>query len=184
MSYLSLNPKIYIYLCSVIWFLASLYLVSMSAFSITYFDHSSHLFNASESMDFDDYFTEKASSILGIRHQDMKNVVLHISSRKPCLCEYISQRHIASVKNKANDQNKRYIDVNIESIPEFSRIIPSTPAIAIFDRKGNLSYLGGYSEGAGCFTGKGIAESFLIKDAKFGATIMTDSSGCYCNNKS
>jgi hypothetical protein len=76
--------------------------------------------------------------------------------------------------------SKRNETVYFENIQGLSSILTSTPAIAVFDDLGNLSYLGPYSTGIGCLSGNGTVEPYLDVKSTMGAIVPLESTGCYC----
>ena len=92
----------------------------------------------------------------------------------------MAQKHIQSVAQQAEGLGKQNLTLNLNEQPDWQIYVPATPAIAVFDDNGRLSYLGPYAMGTGCFTGNGIVEKHLSTTVNQGATIPLDASGCYC----
>jgi len=63
--------------------------------------------------------------------------------------------------------------------------VPATPAVAIWSRKGELSYFGPYSTGLICSLGDGFAETILdqLGQGLSPAVINTTGTGCFCPTK-
>jgi len=126
-------------------------------------------------------FSLRVNSILSTAlNASLSNVVVHISSKKNCLCQFNAKRHISSVKKAVTDIGKQNANVFIEEVAGLSDIVTSTPAIAVFDYEGELSYFGPYSTGIGCLSGNGSVEPFLDIKSPLGAIVPLESSGCYC----
>ncbi len=142
------------------------------------FDPAGVLYQAANEPDFDGQIKRIFYDFLGA---SLNNVVVHITSNTDCLCQLTATRHINSVKDTAAYSGKRNETVYIENIKGLSNILPSTPAIVIFDSLGKLSYLGPYSTGIGCLSGNGSVESYLNSKNTAGAIIPLESTGCYCN---
>ncbi|MDM7859428.1 DUF6436 domain-containing protein [Alteromonas sp. ASW11-36] len=165
------------YVLFVLWIGASITaLVVFSQSSNLPFDDS-RLYNAVQARDFERQFGALATQQLG---QDIANTVVHFSSQDNCMCETVASRHIQAVKNLSSELGKNNIDVALAESSSWLNTIPATPAVAVFDANGELTYLGPYAEGAGCFTGQGIVESHLDNTAHIGATILMEAEGCYC----
>jgi hypothetical protein len=142
------------------------------------FDPNGALYLASNKPDFD---SQVNRLLYGVLHTSLNNVVVHITSNNNCLCQLTATRHIKSVKDAAEYIGKRNETVYIENIQGLSNILTSTPAVAVFDDLGNLSYLGPYSTGIGCLSGNGTVEPYLDVKSTLGAIVPLESTGCYCN---
>ena len=141
------------------------------------FDPSYTLHNAANQPDFD---AQINNMLHGALHASLNNVVVHITSKSDCLCQLTASRHIKSVKAAVEYMGKKNETVYIENIIGLSNILTSTPAIAVFDDQGKLSYLGPYSTGIGCLSSNGTVEPYLASKNTLGAIIPSDSTGCYC----
>lgn len=135
------------------------------------------LYRAAQDADFDTEFAQFAESKL---QHALKSTVIHFSSQDGCLCEYVAQKHIQAVTALANEMGKHNVSISLHDNQLWQPFIPATPAIAVFDENGVLSYLGPYATGSGCFTGDGIVEKHLDSVSLIGATIPLDAKGCYC----
>jgi hypothetical protein len=142
------------------------------------FDPTFALYYASIKPDFDSQINDILADAL---HASLNNVVVHITSNSDCLCQLTASRHIKSVKDAVEHLGKRNETLYIEDITGLSSIITSTPAIAVFDDQGKLSYLGPYSTGIGCLSSNGTVEPYLASKRTLGAIIPLESSGCYCH---
>jgi hypothetical protein len=60
------------------------------------------------------------------------------------------------------------------------------PAVAVIDKASKLRYFGPYSSGMFCNQGDGLVEPFIKnrQTTATGATIISQSQGCYCNQNS
>jgi hypothetical protein len=141
------------------------------------FDPTGALYYASNKPDFD---SQVNSMLYGALHVPLNNVVVHITSHSDCLCQLTASRHIKSVKDAVEYIGKRNETVYIENIKDLSNMLTSTPAIAVFDEQGNLSYLGPYSTGIGCLSSNGTVEPYLDTKSTWGAIVPLESTGCYC----
>jgi hypothetical protein len=142
------------------------------------FDPTYALYYAAIQPDFDSQIN---NMLFGALHASLNNVVVHITSKSDCLCQLTASRHIKSVKDAVETMGKKNETVYIENIRGLSNILTSTPAIAVFDAQGNLSYLGPYSTGIGCLSSNGTVEPYLASKNTFGAIIPLESTGCYCH---
>ena len=164
-----------------IWIaLSALGLYLASGFSMSAFDPQGFLYQRINQPDFDSVFVVQMN---GAFDEPLIDTVVHIANAEQCLCQVSSSRHINTVKSLAVEQGKRNVEVSIESIPYLQSVVTTTPAIAVFDGDGRLSYLGPYSTGVGCFTGNGQVEPYLTYEAEVGAVVPVDVSGCYCVNQ-
>lgn len=141
------------------------------------FDPTYALYYAANQPDFDSQIN---SMLYGTLHASLNNVVVHITSKSDCLCQLTASRHIKSVKDAVETMGKKNETVYIENIIGLSKILTSTPAIAVFDAQGKLSYLGPYSTGIGCLSSNGTVEPYLAIKNTLGAIIPLESTGCYC----
>jgi hypothetical protein len=68
-------------------------------------------------------------------------------------------------------------------LPPGAEQLPASPAVAIWDRRGQLAYFGPYSEGATCNASNSFIEPVLqalLDDRPVNAT-QTLASGCFCD---
>ncbi|WP_017446973.1 DUF6436 domain-containing protein [Gayadomonas joobiniege] len=168
--------KILIYSTSAIW-LAALLLLLWFSFNkrLVEFDPHGQLGQAILQPEFDQNFANLIST-------ERNRRIFHIRAGG-CQCNWIASRHINSVAALADQNN--YINQTIELTNDstLAKIIPSTPAVAVFDDNGRLAYFGPYAAGAWCSPGQGLVESFLKTGQhlqKQGASILTEVKGCYC----
>ena len=173
------REKLVVYFVLPIWsalILAGLLFYSSS--SLKPFDPEGRLYSIANTSDFDLTFSAKISKALGT---STKNMVVHMYDDFTCICQLASSAHIAAVKSLVTDAGKSNVAVNMSDFPSLADIVPSVPSVAIFDGDGQLSYLGPYSTGIGCFTGNGTVEPYIDTTTTIGAVIPFDANGCYCN---
>lgn len=169
------EQKIYWGLGSV-WFISILALLYFFADQgLVPFDPEGHLVTQVN----DDHFEAHFKRELGLS-EGIANTVVHFK-QAACACNHVAQEHIDSVKTLAieNGFTNKTLD-NVD--PKNFRYIPATPAIAVFNRDGELSYFGPYSAGFSCSPGNGLVEAFLkntVSD-QFGSTVISQVNGCYC----
>ncbi|MBE1301935.1 MAG: hypothetical protein GJ680_18770 [Alteromonadaceae bacterium] len=165
------------------WLAACIALLSYFAESgVSTFDHSNSLFYQANAPEFDQRFSALISSQIG----DVKNAIVHFSDQE-CWCQFVGETHIASVVELAKNsglQNHKIEKAQMSS--SVSKLIPSFPAVALFNAEGRLAYLGPYSSGIYCSVGNGMIEPFIkkISNAPNSAAIPMDAEGCYCKNES
>ncbi|MFT6267397.1 MAG: hypothetical protein ACJAVV_000194 [Alphaproteobacteria bacterium] len=140
------------------------------------FDPAGILYYASNKSDFDLHVN---SILFGALNTPLNNVVVHITRSSDCLCQLTATRHIKSVKDTVKYIGKRNVTIYIENIKGLSNILTSTPAVAVFDAQGDLSYLDPYSTGIGCLSGNGSVEPYLDTKSTLGAIVPLESTGCY-----
>lgn len=164
------------------WAILALGLLSWSALnSLVVFDHDGRLYNASQMDGFDAVIADR----LGQLNPSGKKTVIHFES-DDCTCQWVAASHIGSVRQLASEYGYHNLNINLQSEIGHSLIeyIPATPAIAVIDGSGALTYIGPYSTGMSCSAGQGLVERF-IQESQYpaiGATIPFDASGCYCSN--
>lgn len=141
------------------------------------FDEQGKLWRLSQNDGFDEKFSQTLQKLIGANQLK----VVHFSDNA-CSCNPVAEAHIKSVKKLALQQGFVNQDIDMDKFPELQSILPSTPAIAVFDGQGELVYLGPYSAGYACTVGNGIVESYIAgKNAKApGATVLSGTKGCYC----
>ncbi|MCY7297089.1 DUF6436 domain-containing protein [Alteromonas sp. a30] len=143
---------------------------------ISPFDPHSELASNMADMTFDNRLRDTL-----IRHGiDVHNTVVHFTQAH-CVCAQIAQRHINSVKQRASAQSYNNVQVSLNQLLALKAFIPSIPAVAVFNKNAQLSYLGPYSTGLYCSPNEGIVEKFIpSQDHLIGANIMHEAQGCYC----
>lgn len=142
------------------------------------FDEHGKLWRLSQNDGFDEKFAQTLQKLTGSNQAK----VLHFFN-KNCNCNSVAEEHIKSVKKLALQQGFVNQHIEVDSNSELQSILPSTPAIAVFDGQGELVYLGPYSAGYACTVGNGIVESYITgRNAKApGATVLSETKGCYCS---
>jgi hypothetical protein len=156
--------------------LAGLLLLSVS--QLEDFDPESKLFLAITDIEFEQKFIFQLQK----KHSSIEQSVIHFSDNN-CFCETIARTHIARLSNDMVDSGFHNIHINISTLPEFARFVPSTPAVAIVGALKELIYFGPYSEGYGCIGGTGLVDALLPKinsPTVENAILITDAKGCYC----
>jgi len=143
-----------------------------------YFDPQNVLHQSAMSLSFDTEFVEALSK----EKLGLAGSVIHFQGRD-CFCQTVAQSHISSVEKLAEKQQFNNINVTLDEPSSLKTYVPSVPAVAVIDMEGKLHYFGPYSSGMFCTEGDGLVEPFIGKDqsAKTGATVISQSKGCYCN---
>ncbi|GMM83967.1 DUF6436 domain-containing protein [Pseudoalteromonas sp. MTN2-4] len=141
------------------------------------FDPNNQLHQAALQTRFDKLFLTQLQTI----EANLVNTVFHFRTDS-CFCHTVAQGHIASVEKLAERQTFRNIKVNLVTNSKLKRFIPSVPAVAVVDEEGKLSYLGPYASGMFCTQGNGLVEPFIkrMQGQNLGATVISQSQGCYC----
>ncbi len=147
------------------------------------FDPQQALSIAIMDLNFESNFSNAARLAL---KEGSKGYLMHIGTSNQCACEIIARNHQSSLDTFARQHKIAYHYIDIDGYPDLSRYVPSVPAVAFFDEQGRLKFFGPYSSGAGCFGSFGFIDSylqsFIESKAPETATIVTDASGCYCEN--
>lgn len=116
---------------------------------------------------------------------DTQSAVFHIFAEN-CACNWRTRGHQQAIERSVSEQGGRNIAVDIDQYPELKTLIPSTPAVIIFNANQQLVYLGPYADGAFCNTETSFVEQLLPAVSGDGAVatggwINTVAKGCYCN---
>ena len=161
------------------WFFAALFaLAFFASVKLSAFDPEQILLNKSANLNFDADFVQAFT-----KHYNVTpNTVFHFSAAD-CDCSSVAQEHVGSVSALAESNQYKNQNITLTIDEPLAQYIPSTPAVAVVNSNGKLSYLGPYSAGYSCSVGSGIVERFIANKAGItpGATIVTDTLGCYCN---
>lgn len=158
-----------------LWLLASLAgLWSLGQNKLRAFDGQGHLIHATTNPDFEARLTRLVIQQLGT----LESKVIHFTQGN-CFCHWVAAPHIQSVRELAEEQGYQNLELALSA--EWAELIPVSPAVAVFNKLGQLDYLGPYSSGFYCSAGNGIVEPFLTgKKRSAGAFIASDARGCYC----
>ena len=142
------------------------------------FDPESRLLMSSMNMTIDQSMVQKMANEI----DDLSNTIVHFTSNE-CLCDSFAERHRGSFENLLGEQGYTSQFININADSKLATLLPATPAVAIFDEQGQLSYLGPYAAGIGCFAGAGFVEQIVnyVLAKPEGAWINSDNQGCYCH---
>jgi hypothetical protein len=160
----------------VIWLAGAFYYFSSN--DLVLFDPEDSLASASLDMSFDQdvvaYFNQRSLST----HKQ----VYHILDPN-CHCNAISEDH----RHALNQGTFNQAGYQTQSLPyrNFSNILPSSPAVVIFNDNNELVYMGPYSAGLSCNTSNSFVEAVFTQALKsdfLGAVIVHEAKGCYCQN--
>lgn len=163
---------------SFVWFVSILaFLLIAASNKLVAFDESNKLLNAASEMSFDRTFSSEIQKILG----STKNTVVHFKTRN-CVCNPTASEHIDSVQQLAEDHDYQNKTITLSRLHELSKVLPATPAVAVFNEAEKLVYLGPYSAGYSCSAGNGIVEFYIEGKSAItpGATVVSNTKGCYC----
>lgn len=109
-------------------------------------------------------------------------VVAHILDPN-CPCTRFSEKHV-------DDLERRFSStvhfIRWEQLPKALRRqanIPTSPAVAVWNRNGYLAYFGPYSDGAFCGQGDDLVTSVLnqLKTSQGFRWVNQDALGCFCD---
>lgn len=131
-----------------------------------------------------DYEQQLAAELLHIA-PDTQSAVFHIFAEN-CACNWRTRGHQQAIARSVSEQGGRNVAVDIDQYPELKALIPSTPAVIIFNANQQLVYLGPYADGAFCNAETSFVEQLLPAitsegSAATGGWINTVAKGCYCN---
>lgn len=120
------------------------------------------------------------SSVLSpfIKAGNKGSTIVHFIS-PGCKCRQTSQKHRLELNKLAKINGFNVIEVVLQE----HDVIPSTPSVALTDKKGELVYFGPYGQGLGCSDTVGYAKTMLGNYLKgYSANIVVkDAKGCYCS---
>jgi len=167
------------------WVLLIVWAVTLLAAMLVYgqrqlsvFDPEGSLLYASTYPDFD----HRVVSLLR-NHGITGASIVHVGTQSQCYCEWLTTAHQTQLSNRLDSAQYRIAQVTIETLPALQQLLPSIPALIVIDDNNQLRYLGPYSTGYGCFTGKTLVEeiaAYTTQRPYTGAVINTDAEGCFC----
>lgn len=165
-----------------IWVVVILGLLSWRSMSqLVTFDHNGNLYRASQLENFEAKLFEQ----LEVFKVTAKKTVIHFESQD-CTCQWVATSHIKSVEQLASQHGYENLHINLHSNDpnNLGDYVPVTPAIAVIDEMGAVTYLGPYSTGMYCSAGNGLVERFITEthQPNLGTVIPYDATGCYCIN--
>ena len=115
-----------------------------------------------------------------------------------CPCNVGNQQHLGDLISQFAGQGVTFhvvqkagshgqLPANLASLQPIANLpgseqLPASPAVAIWDRQGNLAYFGPYSEGAVCNAGNSFIEP-ILKALLAGRRVTASNTlavGCYC----
>ena len=114
----------------------------------------------------------------------LTKTVVHIQ-QEDCSCNFSNNIHADRIDDKLDKFRYRSLHVSASSFPA-DIVLPSLPAIMIFDEQGGLGYFGPYSSGYFCSTNSAIVDRFLdniLLNTHLGSSVVSEGYGCYCPNK-
>ncbi|BBH43745.1 DUF6436 domain-containing protein [Pseudomonas sp. KU43P] len=115
-----------------------------------------------------------------------------------CPCNVGNQQHLGDLVSQFTRQGVTFhvvqkpgthgqLPANLSSLQPIAQLpgsehLPASPAVAIWDRQGNLAYFGPYSEGAVCNASNSFIEPILkaLLDGRQVTASNTLAVGCYC----
>lgn len=105
-----------------------------------------------------------------------------------CPCNSYSQKHIADLESKYSD-NTEFVywgsqTLSREQKQTLKRFkVPASPAVAIWNSQGQLTYFGPYSSGAFCGQGTDFVSISLdnLRNGNNSVWINNDVAGCFCD---
>ncbi len=100
-----------------------------------------------------------------------------------CPCSKFSRPHIVDIESKWSGQGVAFETLDMagrsESRPQLRQAIPATPAVAVWNHAGELTYFGPYTSGAICGEGDDLLDQALSTPIE-GQRINQESVGCFC----
>ena len=127
-------------------------------------------------------FEQRFLSALGESLALSPNMVISFSGLG-CFCETLAASHLERIEALAIDEGFQFNDLDI-TLKNMRDFLPSTPAIAVINDLGSLSYLGPIGAGPLCAQSNDLVGKFIKKNTRsslVGSLIVSDTKGCYCN---
>ena len=160
-----------------IWLAVAFYYFASK--DLVLFDPNDELASLSIDLSFDkdvvDYFQQRSIPT--------QNRVYHLLETD-CRCNTISEAHRQDL-NLGAFADAGY-QTQVLPYQDFSDIIPSSPAVVIFNDNNELVYMGPYSAGLSCNSSnsfvEGVFKHSLVSDY-LGAVIVHEAKGCYCQSE-
>ena len=118
---------------------------------------------------------------------NMGAIVVHFID-PDCPCSRFSIPHVEDLEQKFAGIAEFRTQSSVSALPKNLRI-PATPAVAIWNKEGDLAYFGPYSGGAICGTGSDFVATVFnqLQNGVNPQWINLDAVGCFCphgdNNK-
>ncbi|TDF39764.1 hypothetical protein EYS14_09680 [Alteromonadaceae bacterium M269] len=133
------------------------------------------------SMSGDMAFDSEVVALFQSRSLDTTKRVYHLLDDS-CRCNSISEDH----RQQLNFGAFAEAGYSAETLPyqPFSNVLPSSPAVVIFNERNELVYMGPYSAGFSCDSSNSFVERVFkhsLTSDYLGATIVHEAKGCYCN---
>ncbi|NRA52564.1 MAG: hypothetical protein HRU23_00270 [Gammaproteobacteria bacterium] len=128
-----------------------------------------------------DLFISEIKRLAGLDNEKLSNTVIHFTAPN-CHCTQFGEAHKKAINTSAMSQGFNIVNVQLDPT-DLNTIIPSTPAVLLVDKLGQLLYFGPYSQGLACSQSNGFIETAL-NNYKIGLSaklILSETQGCYCN---
>ena len=165
----------------VVWLISMIIgLMYYSLSRLVAFDPEYRLLDNAVSVDFSNHLTKALLKQYG----SVSGKAFHFYDNG-CFCNRLAQQHISEVKSQVKGRGFENNSININEFEQFNHFIPSTPAVVLFNNRGDLIFLGPYSTGYLCTAGNGFVEQLIDRmqqDAVDKSIIISVAKGCYCNN--
>lgn len=142
------------------------------------FDPIGELQFASTDIDFDLNVKNTFKTTFAILNKS----AFHIQD-KNCSCSDLSDDHVRSLNAKFTEAGYSIHTVTPQNHDKIVSLVPSLPALVIFDTNGELAYLGPYSSGYYCGSRTSLIKPIVASittNTHIGALVISDSDGCYC----
>lgn len=166
-------------LAVMLWVGASIFaLLYIAQSKVSSFDPEQRLLTASMTQDFD----EEVKATFSELQNSLNKTVFHLNS-EDCYCSKLSETHIRKLNSTFKQSGYEVKNIDPLKTNQIKKVIPSYPAIIIFDEQGNLGYLGPYSTGYLCGASNSLIEPIantIVANKHMGATVIADGEGCYC----
>lgn len=107
-----------------------------------------------------------------------KKTIVHVSAAD-CKCNQYTEEHQIQIDKLANNADFSIKRIKVSD----SKLVPSVPAIMVFDELGELLYLGPYATGLACSSNNSFVET-VLKNFTAGYKsnlVVSEAQGCYCN---
>ena len=130
-------------------------------------------------------FAPAVTTSMHAQYPSLAKTVVHIQ-QADCSCNFSNNIHVDRIDTVLDKSAYHSVHVSVSDIPK-EIILPSLPAVMVFDEQGQLGYFGPYSSGYFCSTETAFVDRFLtnvIENKHVGSAVVSDGYGCYCANAS
>ncbi|RDV25504.1 thioredoxin [Alteromonas aestuariivivens] len=111
--------------------------------------------------------------------------LVHITTQDQCYCSTLADDHLAELSQTLQSNGYQAVRLNLQASPQLQKLFSSVPALIVFGSDAQIRYVGPYSSGFGCFSGKNLLDTIarLARQPDFyGAVVNSEANGCFCRS--